>query len=128
MGVWGNGECKNAENQKLMVTIKLFAAAVLVAGVPSDPVLVDLAKLGASGDFAIQVTSDHPVSLTYKASADDTVTATPRDVNGGGKLCDHSGGTLLYWPDIMPAAKIWIYATAPDGGAGATVSAILNVH
>lgn len=111
-----------------MVTVKLLVAVALEAGETSDPVLVDLAKLGASGDFALQVTSDHPVSLTYKASADDSLTATPQDVNGGGILCDHSGGTLLYWPDIMPVAKIWIYATAPEGGAGAAVSATLNVH
>lgn len=110
-----------------MVTEKVFVALELDAGETSTGRLVDLADLGASGDFGLQVTSGagEVVEVSYKAAAEGT---TPVPVADGGVLvAAHAGGSMMYWPVIMPAAKIWVYATAPAGGAGATVSVTLNI-
>jgi hypothetical protein len=133
-GSWEYGILVSVKTQKVkngnwtnMVTEKIFTSLAVAAGETSAGTMVALANLGASGDFALQISSDGPVTISYKASADNSNTATPQTVDGGGVICDHPGGVKVYWPDIVPAAKIWIYATAPAGGAGVTLSATLNV-
>jgi len=107
-----------------MVTEKLFVGEVLAAGETSVGYRVDLGQIGASGDFGLQVTSSGPVRLYYTASAEEAEAA----VADGGVLCDHpGGGSVMYWPVIAPCSSIWVYAAAPAGGAGATVSATLNI-
>ena len=107
-----------------MVEEVIFDEEVIAAGATSAGRLVEISDLGAAGDFGLEIDSDNPVTITYKASAkDDTPGAVEDDV-----LADHpGGGKRVYWPSIVPASRIWIYATAPAGGAGATVSGILNV-
>lgn len=107
-----------------MVTEKIFVGEVLAAGETSDGYRIDLGRIGASGDFGLQVISPNPVKLFYRASAAEVEGA----VDGGGVLCEHDGGTIMYWPVIMPASSIWVYAEAPAGGAGTTVSATLNIY
>ena len=107
-----------------MVTQKLFTAISLGAGAVSQGVLVDLASLGASGDFGLEVDSTAAVVISYKASAGADSGAP---VDGGGVLLTHDGSERkCYWPAIGPFAKIWIYVTTPAGSA-AVVSATLNV-
>jgi len=108
-----------------MVTERVFVGLELDAGETSDGYRIDLGDLGASGDFGLQVISAEPIVMYYRASAstDDEEGA----VGGGGVLCEHEGGTVMYWPAIMPAAVIWVYAEAPADGDGAEVSATLNV-
>ena len=107
-----------------MVTEKLFASLALGAGLTSTGRLVDLAKLGASGDFGLEIDSTQAVIVTYTASAD---LSTGAPVDGGEVLITHDGsGRKCYCPPIAPFAKIWIYVTAPAGSA-ALVTATLNV-
>ena len=112
-----------------MVTEKVFVGFELDAGETSDGVRVALGELGASGDFGLEITSDEPVTLTYKASSSGDDDATPAELDDSvdGLLCEHPGGSVMYWPAVMPAASIWVYAAAPAGGDGATVSATLNI-
>lgn len=107
-----------------MVTERVFVALELDAGETSDGYRIDLGALGASGDFGLQVISSEPVVLYYRASAS---TEDEGAVDGGGVLCVHEGGTMMYWPAIMPAAVIWVYAETPADGDGAEVTATLNV-
>lgn len=106
-----------------MVTEVLFDEVVVAAGGTSSAVLVGLADLGASGDFGLEVDCDNPVTITYKASAENDTPGGTEDT-----IATHpGGGKKTYWPSIAPFAKVWFYAKAPAGGAGATVSATLNV-
>lgn len=108
-----------------MVTEKLFVAQVIAAGATSEGKLVDLANLGASGNFGLEIDSAQAVVITYTASA---LLDTGAPVDGGGVLITHDGsGRKCYWPAIAPFSKIWIFATAPAGVA-ATVTATLNVY
>ena len=110
-----------------MVEEVIFDEEVIAAGATSAGRLVEISDLGAAGDFGLEIDSDNPVTITYKASAKD---GTPGIVEDGrnGVVAEHpGGGKRIFWPSIVPASKIWIYATAPAGGSGATVSGILNV-
>ena len=109
-----------------MVTERVFVGLELDAGQTSDGYRINLGDLGASGDFGLQVISAEPVVLYYRASAS---TDDEGAVDGGGVMCEHEGGigTVMYWPSILPAAVIWVYAEAPADGDGAEVTATLNV-
>lgn len=105
-----------------MVTEKLCDGLTVSAGQTSAGMLVDLSRLGASGDFGLEVSSDTVCTISYKASSGG---GTPITVDGDGVLVVHAGGSKMYWPSIMPAAKIWIYVTA--GSSPTVVSVTLNV-
>ena len=108
-----------------MVTEELFTALEIAAGAKSEGRLVDLAELGASGDFGLEVDSARAVVISYTASA---ALPTGAPVDGGGVLLTHDGsGRKCYWPSIAPFSKIWIFVTAPAGSA-ATVTVTLNVY
>lgn len=110
-----------------MVTETLFVGLELDAGETSTGRLVDLADLGASGDFGLQVDTgaDEAVTVTYKAAAAGTTPVAVADAED--VIAEHAGGSAMYWPSIMPASKIWVYVSAPAGGIGAEVSVTLNV-
>lgn len=105
-----------------MITDILCNGLAIAAGQTSAGMRVDLASLGASGDFGMEVSSDNACTISYKASSGGV---TPIAVDGNGVLAAHAGGAKMYWPDIMPAAKIWVYVTA--GSSPVVVSVTLNV-
>ncbi|WP_294346740.1 hypothetical protein [Prosthecochloris sp.] len=117
---------RNFKDGVIMVEKVIFDDLLVPAATTSQGIEVNIKNLGASGSFGLEVVSDNPITLTYKASGQDD---TPGIVDDGsdGKLAEHpGGGKRFFWPSIAPASKIWIYATA--GGSAATVSAILNVY
>ena len=103
--------------------VLIFSNHMLLAGEISEGISIDLAALGVSGYFGLEVESDTAIKLFYKASCDNDI---PGSVHGGGVLCEHDGSGKKVYPVIIgPFRKIWIYAESlfDNGVISATLHA-----